>query len=143
MCISARVDVNCLASSWIIFETGPEALDLDERIGMDPELWMEGCDKVREPDEHVRLFLVESILLLLATGRKSRDHIRKQRTYVILKVADMVEESEQVGEKINECVQFLRRDEEGTEEGSSDRIFREAVPTVSDIVLNKNYDDVD
>jgi len=37
-------------------------------------------------------------------------------------VADMVEENEEVGEKFSECVQFLRRDEEGADEGSSDRM---------------------
>lgn len=125
---------------------GPEELDLDDRVGMDPELWLEGPDKIREPDEQVRLTLVESILLLLATGRASREFLRKQRTYVILKMADMVEENEEVGEKINECVQFLRRDEEGTDEGSSDRIFRQALPpTPASIVYGKseNFDDVD
>mmetsp|Transcript_12629 Transcript_12629/g.18961 ORF Transcript_12629/g.18961 Transcript_12629/m.18961 type:complete len:362 (-) Transcript_12629:32-1117(-) len=125
---------------------GPEELDLDDRVGMDPELWLDGPDKVREPDSQVRLLLVEAILLLLASGRKSREHIRKQRAYVILKFADMVEESEQIGEKINECVQFLRRDEEGTEEGSSDRIFRNALPPTPSAVIYGNsndYDDVD
>ena len=109
-------------------------------------MWLEGPDKIREPDEQVRLTLVESILLLLATGRASREFLRKQRTYVILKMADMVEENEEVGEKINECVQFLRRDEEGTDEGSSDRIFRQALPpTPASIVYGKseNFDDVD
>lgn len=72
--------------------------------------------------------------------------MRKQRTYIILKMADMVEENEQIGEKINECVQFLRRDEQGTDEGSSDRILREALPPTPSTVVygdNANYDDVD
>lgn len=125
---------------------GPEELDLDDRVGMDPELWLEGPDKVREPDSQVRLLLVEAVLLLLTSGRNSREFIRKQRAYVILKSADMVEESEQIGEKINECVQFLRRDEDGTEEGSSDRAFRNALPPTPSAVIHGNsndYDDVD
>lgn len=106
---------------------GPEELDPDDKIGLDPDLWLEGPDKVREPDEVTRQCLVEAILLLLASGRKSRDFIRNQKTYVILKMADMVEESVRVSESINECVQYLRRDEEGCEEGTSDRQVEEAI----------------
>lgn len=108
---------------------GPEELDAEDKIGLDPDLWLEGPDKVREPDEFTRLCLIDSILLLLATGRQSRKNIRKQKTYVILKVADMSEESALVSTQINECVQYLRRDEEGTEEGSSDNQVDEAVRT--------------
>ena len=106
---------------------GPEELDPDDKIGLDPDLWLEGPDKVREPDEVTRQCLVEAILLLLASGRKSREFIRNQKTYVILKMADMVEESVVVSEGINGCVQYLRRDEEGCEEGTSDRQVEEAV----------------
>jgi hypothetical protein len=102
---------------------GPEELEMDEKKGMDPDLWLEGPDKVRELDETTRLLLVECILLLCACGRKARESLRLERTYIVLKFADMVEESEMVSEKINECVQFLRRDEEGTDEGSSDRLI--------------------
>jgi len=104
---------------------GPEELDLDDKTGMEPELWLEGPDKVREPEAEIRLLLVEAILLLCAAGRMSRNTIRTQKAFVILKMTDMVEESEEVGEKINECVQFIRRDEEGTEEGSSDQLIDE------------------
>lgn len=106
---------------------GPEELDSDDKIGLDPDLWLEGPDKVREPDEMTRQCLVEAILLLLASGRRSREFIRNQKTYVILKMADMVEESVRVSEGINECVQYLRRDEEGCEEGTSDRQVEEAI----------------
>merc|ERR1719296_551083 len=81
-----------------------------------------------------RLFLVEAILLLCATGRRSRETLRVQRTYVILKMADMVEETEDVSEKINECVQFLRRDEEGMEEGSSDFMVQANVKSSSPLL---------
>uniref|UniRef100_A0A7S3QJL9 Protein HGH1 homolog n=1 Tax=Chaetoceros debilis TaxID=122233 RepID=A0A7S3QJL9_9STRA len=100
--------------------SGPEELDLDEKRGMDPDLWLEGPDKVREPDQVARLLLVEAVLLLCATGRRSREQIRVQRTYVVLKTMDMSEESEEISERIDECVQYLRRDEEGTHDGSSD-----------------------
>mmetsp|Transcript_3612 Transcript_3612/g.5248 ORF Transcript_3612/g.5248 Transcript_3612/m.5248 type:complete len:464 (+) Transcript_3612:123-1514(+) len=105
---------------------GPEELEVDEKRGMDPDLWLEGPDKVRESDQVTRLLLVEAILLLCATGRRSRESLRLQKTYTILKFMDMVEESEEISERINETVQFLRRDEEGTEEGSSDKFVDEA-----------------
>mmetsp|Transcript_441 Transcript_441/g.701 ORF Transcript_441/g.701 Transcript_441/m.701 type:complete len:349 (+) Transcript_441:1-1047(+) len=102
---------------------GPEELDLDEKQGMDPDLWLEGPDKIREPNPTTRLFLIETILLLCAAGRKSRDSLRLQRTYVIIKMADMVEESEEISEKIGDCVNFLRRDEAGMQEGASDQLI--------------------
>jgi hypothetical protein len=130
---------------------GPEELDMDEKRGLDPDLWLQA--KQREPDHLTRLFLVESILLLLASGRRSRERLRLERVYVILKLADMVEEHEDVSERISECVQFLRRDEEGMEEGSSDRLVEEslkpsrlALPTSCTANLvgsNEDYDDVD
>jgi hypothetical protein len=65
----------------------------------------------------------------------------------------MVEEHEDVSERISECVQFLRRDEEGMEEGSSDRVVEEslkrsrlALPTSSmanQVGSNEDYDGVD
>lgn len=130
---------------------GPEELEVDEKRGLDPDLWLEGPDKKREPDQLTRLFLVESILMLCASGRKSREKLRLDRVYVILKMADMVEESEDVSERIHECVQYLRRDEAGTEEGSSDKLVEEAIrpkllllPSTTQQVTNgENYDDVD
>eukprot|EP00934_Nitzschia_sp_Nitz4_P008086 Nitzschia sp. Nitz4//scaffold103_size77763//70540//70893//NITZ4_005453-RA/size77763-protein2genome-gene-0.61-mRNA-1//1//CDS//3329532352//8076//frame0 len=117
---------------------------------MDPDLWLPGPDKVREVDVATRQHLVDAVLLLCATGRKSRESLRLARTYVVLKYADMVEESEAVSERINECVQYLRRDEEGTEEGSSDRLVQELtrasvkmLPASSTVVGNVDYDDVD
>lgn len=133
---------------------GPEELEVEEKKGMDPDLWLEGPDKVREPDEHVRLLLVESILLLLSSGRKSRETLRLAKSYVILKIMDMSEESEGVSDKISDCVQFLRRDEEGTKEGSSDNFVEDAYGGNSGLALpapsasqqiggDEDYDDVD
>ena len=75
---------------------GPKELDYDDKQGLHVDLWMEGPDKLREPDHTTRLFLVEAILFLLSTGRASRNTMRLQRTYVILKIADLVEEMEDV-----------------------------------------------
>ncbi|KAL9187135.1 hypothetical protein ACHAXT_010855 [Thalassiosira profunda] len=100
---------------------GPEELTVDEKVGLDPDYWLSGPAQAREPDALVRLYVVEALLLLLASGRRARETLRERRTYVIVKLADMVEEDERVSERMLECVQYLRRDEEGTEEGSSDR----------------------
>ncbi|KAG7354682.1 tRNA nucleotidyltransferase/CCA-adding enzyme [Nitzschia inconspicua] len=101
---------------------GPEELELEDKRGMDPDLWMRGPDQQRDIDISTRLHCVEAILLLCATGRANRNTLRTAKTYVILKHCDMVEESEEVSDRINECVQYLRRDEEGTAEGSSDQL---------------------
>ena len=125
---------------------GPEELDVEEKQGLDPDLWLEGPDKRRETDHLTRLSLVEAILMLLCTGRKSREQLRLERVYVILKWADMVEEHEDVSAQICECVQFLRRDEEGTEEGSSDKFVSDAYrkPTTShNVGASEDFDDVD
>ena len=123
---------------------------MDEKQGLDPDLWLEGPDKKRETDHATRLFLVEAILLLCATGRASRETLRLQRTYVILKWADMVEEQEDVSEQIFECVNYLRRDEDGTEEGSSDKMVEKtyarkpsAAQRIGDGMDEDDFDDVD
>jgi len=99
---------------------GPEELDLDDKKGMDPDLWLDGPDQVRDIDAITRLYCVEAVLALLATGRASRKTIRMAKTYTVLKTCDLAESSEEVSDKISECVNFLRRDEEGSREGSSD-----------------------
>jgi hypothetical protein len=100
---------------------GPEELSLDDKKGMDPDLWLDGPDQVRDLDSITRLYCVEAILALLATGRASRKTIRIAKTYTVLKTCDLAESSEEVSDKISECVNFLRRDEEGSAEGSSDK----------------------
>jgi hypothetical protein len=130
---------------------GPEALDVDEKQGLDPDVWLEGPDKVRETDHLTRLWLVEAILLLCTTGRVSRDTLRLARVYVILKLADMVEEQEDVSERIYDIVNYLRRDEEGTAEGSSDRIVETAYnkaavsqgPSLAAAATSEDFDEMD
>jgi len=107
--------------SLLLTLAGPEELSIDEKVGLDPDYWLLGPQKAREPDSLVRLYVTEALLLLLASGRRARETLRERRTYVIIKLADMVEENEEVSERMLECVQYLRRDEDGTEEGSSDK----------------------
>jgi hypothetical protein len=127
---------------------GPEELDVDEKQGLDPQLWLlTGPDKQREPVAQIRLYLVEAILALLKQSRAARHVLRLQRVYVILKYADMVEEDELVSEQIYECVNYLRGDEEGLGEGSSDRAVSMAYPDLQKeaaaAVQQVDYDQVD
>jgi len=94
--------------------TGPEELTLEEKHGMNPDLWLEGSDKKRESDETTRLLLVQAILLLCKCGRNSKNWIKTQRGEVILTIANMTEESEQVSDSIEECLKYLQTDEEET-----------------------------
>jgi hypothetical protein len=125
---------------------GPEELDVDEKQGLDPQLWLlTGPDKQREPVSTTRLYLVEAILALLKQSRAARHVLRLQRVYVILKYADMVEEDELVSEQIYECVNYLRGDEEGLGEGSSDRAVAMAYPDLQKemAAVQVDYDQVD
>merc|ERR1712166_1292608 len=117
-----------------------EELELDDKKGMDPDLWLDGPDKQRDLDSVTRLYCVESILALLATGRINRKYIRKAQTYTVLKQCDLVEDLEEVSDRIQECVNFLRRDEEGTYEGSCDHQIYKSIENTAD---NNNNNDND
>jgi hypothetical protein len=95
-------------------------LDLHEKQGLDPDLWLSGPDKEREPDVATRLFLVEALLLLCAAGRVARRTLRMNKVQVVMKWADMVEEDEHASERISDCIQYLRRDEDEQEDGTED-----------------------
>ena len=101
--------------------------------------------KVRETGDYTRLYLVDSTLLLCALGRKLRKTTQLARTYEVLKLADMLEGNEEVTNNIKECVQYLRRDEEGTLEGNSNnwtqKPVKELITSLGEKVVG--YDDVD
>jgi len=121
---------------------GPEEITSNfDRTLLDPILVSQGPDKVREKDSKTRLHIIETILLLCASGRQVREILRSKGAYVVLKYADLVEEEEDVGEKIDECVQFLKRDEEGLQEGGSDDLALEMAKERRRI--QEDYDGVD
>jgi len=82
-------------------------------------------NKIREFDTMARFLLVETLLILCTHGRKIRESLRSYGTYYILKNVDLQEDDEDVSNKISDCVQFLRRDEDGMPEGSSDLVALE------------------
>merc|ERR1712166_842986 len=103
---------------------GPESLDLNEKVNMDPDLWLQGPDQIRDLDSITRLYCVESILTLLATGRNSRQFMTVYQCYIVLKKCDAIEENELVSDRIGECITLLRRDpdiniQEGGTSGTS------------------------
>jgi hypothetical protein len=117
---------------------GPEELDLEEKQGLHPDLWLKGPDQEREPDHLTRLFLVQAILMLCQTGRQSRLELNRIRTSVILKYADMVEEHDDVSDVISECLLYLKRDEVDTGGGGGDATAGFSIEEVDD--ENENED---
>lgn len=133
---------------------GPEEIEEEhEKILLDPLLHLDDLidedpyKSIRETDGPTRLNLIETILLLCASGRSSREILRSKGTYIILKYADRMEENEEISLKIMECIQFLRRDEEGAKnEGESDNIALEMAKARQAVRLatrENDYDAVD
>jgi hypothetical protein len=133
---------------------GPEELTVEEKRGLDPNLWLEGPDKVREPDHLTRLYLVEAILFLAHSGRQAQETLRRERVPVVLTWAEMVEEYEDVSEKMAECLRLLQTNDRGSEEEERRRDEESdpdsgaaswfgAPSAASQIDLRGSYDDVD
>lgn len=93
---------------------GPEPLDEEDKAGMHPSVYRLGDKKKRENDRHVRLYAVDS-LLLLCTTRNGRNELRRKKVYPIVRNAHLVEPDEEIGDQIYKLVDFLIRDEEGEE----------------------------
>ena len=86
-----------LVTSLLYPLSGPEEIsDEDDRLLLDPILYSLGPDKIRERDVQTRLYIVETLLLLCASGRQVREILRSKGAYVILKYADLVEEEEDI-----------------------------------------------
>ena len=90
---------------------GPEEYDLDEMELFPSQLQFLESTKRREPDETLRLMLVESLLLISSFGVKGRDLLRKNGVYFIIRTMHLTEECENVREMIERVVDLLQRDE--------------------------------
>merc|ERR1719215_2262683 len=105
---------------------------------MDPDLWLQGPDQIRDLDSITRLYCVESILTLLATGRNSRQFMTSNQTYIVLKKCDAIEDNELVSDRIGECITLLRRDHDiNIQEGGSSTNENDTNEN------NTNEDDID
>ncbi|KAI9922533.1 hypothetical protein PsorP6_002392 [Peronosclerospora sorghi] len=103
-----------LPTHMMVLLAGPEELDEDDKIGMNPIVYSQGAKKKREHDRWVRLAAVDC-LLLLCTTQNGRRVLRRKKVYPIVRNAHLVEPDEEVGEQIYKLVDFLIRDEEGEE----------------------------
>ncbi|KAF4320627.1 hypothetical protein BBO99_00004795 [Phytophthora kernoviae] len=94
--------------------SGPEEIDEDDKLGMNPVVYSQGKKKKRENDRLVRLAAVDC-LLLLCTTLSGRKELRRKKVYPIIRNAHLVEPDEEIGDQIYKLVDFLIRDEEGEE----------------------------
>ncbi|KAG1685007.1 hypothetical protein DVH05_010749 [Phytophthora capsici] len=98
----------------MVLLAGPEELDADDKLGMNPVVYSQGDKKKREHDRLVRLAAVDC-LLLLCTTRNGRKELRRKKVYPIIRNAHLEEGDEKIGDQIYKLVDFLIRDEEGEE----------------------------
>ncbi|RYY38437.1 DUF383 domain-containing protein, partial [archaeon] len=80
--LSPAVDV---VTALLLPLSGPDVYSDSEKAGMNPALVpRDGETRIREQDETTRLYLVEALQLLTATKR-GREHLRRVRSYSVLK----------------------------------------------------------
>ncbi|CAB4411873.1 unnamed protein product [Rhizophagus irregularis] len=90
---------------------GPEEFDTDDMEGMPDDIQLLPPEKKREPDSHLRITLLES-LVLLTTTKQGRDILRQKKVYPVIRQMHLVEKDENVGEIIEKLVNLLMRDDE-------------------------------
>ncbi|KAJ3333479.1 hypothetical protein HDU76_007693, partial [Blyttiomyces sp. JEL0837] len=99
---------------------GSEDFTDEEMEGMPDELQLMEPDKSREPDSHLRLILIET-LLLLTSSRPGRELLRTKRAYPVIRNMHRAEHDEVVMERAERLVNMLMRDEEGEEEAEKEK----------------------
>ncbi|CAI5747455.1 unnamed protein product [Peronospora destructor] len=103
-----------ISTHMMVLLAGPEELDEDDKMGMNPIVYSQGNKKKREHDRLVRLAAVDC-LLLLCTTCTGRNELRRKKVYPIIRNAHLEEPDEEIGDQIYKLVDFLIRDEEGEE----------------------------
>uniref|UniRef100_A0AAV1TCT0 Protein HGH1 homolog n=1 Tax=Peronospora matthiolae TaxID=2874970 RepID=A0AAV1TCT0_9STRA len=98
----------------MVLLAGPEELDEDDKMGMNPVVYSQGAKKKREHDRLVRLAAVDC-LLLLCTTQNGRKVLRRKKVYPIIRNAHLEEPDDEIGDQIYKLVDFLIRDEDGEE----------------------------
>nr|GAT51388.1 predicted protein [Mycena chlorophos] len=94
---------------------GPEELDLEDQEKLPDALQFLPPEKVREPDQAIRLLHVETLLLLCHT-RWGRDYQREHGVYEIVRATHENETVDKISEHIERLVQLLKGDEPAVEE---------------------------
>jgi len=102
---------------------GPEILDDDDMQGMHSSLHnvIINSNKARESDREVRKTLVE-ILVLLSGIKESREVLRKQKAYPIIREAEKPEGDEEIVTTMHNFVQLL--------------MFTDDMPTLEEMMNN-------
>ncbi|KAG0024745.1 hypothetical protein BGZ80_008903 [Entomortierella chlamydospora] len=90
---------------------GPEEFDLDDMEGMPEDIQLLPPTKTREADAHLRVTLLEGLILLTST-RAGRDYLRQKKTYPVIQKMHLAETEENVQEVAEQIVNMLMRDEE-------------------------------
>ncbi|ATY63384.1 family UPF0507 [Cordyceps militaris] len=101
--------------------TGNEEYDEDETISMLPDLQLLPPDKKRDSDNTIIQTHLET-LLLLATTRAGREHLRGVNVYPVVRETHSRVDDEDVQEACDRLVQVLMRDEEGEGQDHQRRI---------------------
>ncbi|KAL2135971.1 hypothetical protein VTI74DRAFT_6020 [Chaetomium olivicolor] len=108
--------------------TGNEEYDVEETMGMLPDLQLLPPDKQRDPDHNIIQTHIET-LTLLTTTREGRDVLRSINVYPIVRETHLRIDDEGVREACERLVQVLMRDEaepgtegDAEEEGEEDRV---------------------
>lgn len=90
---------------------GPEEFDLDDMDGMPEDIQLLPPTKKRESDDHLRLTLLEGLILLTST-RPGRDYLREKKTYPVIQKMHQAETNENVQDCAEQIVNMLMRDED-------------------------------
>ncbi|KAJ4479722.1 hypothetical protein C8J55DRAFT_514193 [Lentinula edodes] len=106
---------------------GPEDFDFDVQERLPEALQFLPPDKIREPDEAIRLILVE-VLLLLCHTRWGRDHLRGTGVYEIVRAAHEVESVEKISSHIERLVQLIKGEEPPLSEALNEEDEYDALP---------------
>jgi len=78
--------------------------------GMPEDIQLLPPTKKREADAHLRVTLLES-LVLLTTSRQGRDYLREKKTYPVVQKMHLAEPEEDVKDIAEQIVNMLMRDE--------------------------------
>ncbi|KAF9171371.1 hypothetical protein BGX20_007723, partial [Mortierella sp. AD010] len=90
---------------------GPEEFDLDDMEGMPEDIQLLPPTKTRDADAHLRVTLLEGLILLTST-RAGRDYLREKKTYPVIQKMHLAETEDNVQEVAEQIVNMLMRDED-------------------------------
>mmetsp|Transcript_9046 Transcript_9046/g.13594 ORF Transcript_9046/g.13594 Transcript_9046/m.13594 type:complete len:383 (-) Transcript_9046:52-1200(-) len=82
-----------------------------EKQGMDPILWMQGEEKIVEPELDIQKMLLECIILL-CQKRAMRDILRQKKAYYVVRNLDYAQDDSDISDTIYEIVNLLMGNEE-------------------------------